>query len=228
MKTQSNETPLTQADEIEALLPWFVTGKLDRAEAERVSRYLAAHPEVAAHAGLAREERDGAIGGNETIAGPSPAALDRLLAKVAATPQPRAFAVPSPVGVWEKIAGFMSSFAPNTLGMAGAAAALLLVLQAVTIGALVTRDGGGGYQTASGGSSVQSDGIQALVMVQPAVTAAALTAALRDLKATVVAGPTADGLYRLKLAGDKADADAAVARLKARADVFAFVGPAPR
>lgn len=227
MKTQSNGTPLPKADEIEAMLPWLVTGKLSRAEAAEVSRYLETHPEAAAHVALAREEQDAAILGNEAIKGPSAAALDRLMAQVAATPQPRSIAIPSPASVWEKIAGFITSLSPNTLGVAGAAAAVLLVLQAVAIGTLVTRDTGSGYQTASG-PMVAGDGVEVHVLLQSGVPAGTLTTALREIKGTIVAGPTAEGYYRVRLAADKANPDTAIARAKGRSDIFVLVTKAAR
>ena len=59
-------------------------------------------------------------------------------------------------------------------------------------------------------------------------TASSLTSALSELKATVLDGPRAGGVYRLRLAGASADPPAGLAKVKAKADVFAFVGPAPR
>ena len=226
MKPAPNSKPLTEAEEIEAMLPWLVAGTLSRADTARVTRYLETHPEAAAHVALARDEREAAISGNETIATPSSANLDRLMASVANTAQSRSIAVPTPASIWENIAGFVSSLSPKTLGMAAAAAALALVVQAATIGTLVTRDSPGSYQTASGGpTSATTEGVQALVSLQPSVTATALTAALSDLKATIVDGPKAGGVYRVRIAGDKVDATTIVAKLKTRTDVFAFVGP---
>lgn len=229
MKAQTHEVPLSEADEIEAMLPWLVTGKLSREEQARVDRYLAAHPETAAHAALAREEQDAAVAVNEVIRAPSPANLDRLMAQVAATPQARVLSVPSPASVWEKVAGFLTSFSPTTLGIAGAAAAVVLVAQAATIGYLASKDRGaaGGYETASGPVTAQ-DGVQALVTLQPGITAGALTAALGELKATILDGPRGGGLYRIKINGDSADAQALIAKAKSRSDVFAFVGAATR
>lgn len=230
MKAQMNQSPLSEADEIEALLPWLVTGKLTRAEEARVTRYLETHPTTAAHVALARDEQDASIYANEAIKGPSSAALDRLMAEVATTHQPRQFAVPSPASVWDKIASFIGGFSPTTLGIASAAAAIVLVAQAATIGVLMTRDKGlaPAYETASGGPvTATSEGIQAHVLLQPGVTVGTLTDSLKDLKAAIIDGPRANGLYRLRIAGDKAEAPAAIARVKARTDVFAFVGPAP-
>lgn len=227
MQTQPNNQPLSEADEIEAMLPWLATGKLSAAETARVTGYLAAHPAVASHRQLVHDEMDASTAGNEAIAAPAPANLDRLMAMVAATPQPRVFAVPSPASVWEKLAGFVNGMAPRTLGIAAVAAALVLVAQTATIGMLM-NSGGGTYQTASGGSAMTVAGVQALVSLQPGVSAQALTAVLTQAKAVIVDGPRAGGIYRLRMTTEKADEAATAAflkQLKDRSDVFAFVGP---
>ncbi len=225
MKNQPNIEPLSEADEIEALLPWLATGKLAPSEAARVTRYLEANPVAASHLRLVREEMDSTISGNEAIAAPSFGSLDRLMASVAATPQPRVFTVPSPASVWEKIAGLITGIAPRNLGFAAAALALVLVAQSAVIGTLMNRDSGA-YETASDGQTTAA--AQALVSLQPGVTAQVLTAALTQTKAVIVDGPRAGGIYRLRTATDQADA-AAIAtllkQLKERSDVFAFVGP---
>lgn len=229
MKAQINQSPLAEADEIEAMLPWLVTGKLTRAEEARVTRYLETHPQAAAHVALAREEQDATIFGNEAIKGPSSAALDRLMSQVAATPQARQFAVPSPSSVWDRIASFVGGFSPTTLGIASATAAVVLVAQAVTIGVLMNgakAPNAIGYETASGPVAAAGDSIQALVTLQPNVSVGALTETLKDLKAAIVDGPRVGNVYRLRIAGAKADTQATIARLKARSDVFAFVGQA--
>ena len=227
MKSEPNNRPLNEAEEIEAMLPWLVAGTLTRAEAARVTRYLETHPEAAAHVALARDEREAAIAGNEMIGAPSSANLDRLMAAVANSAQARTISVPSPASVWEKVAGFIGSFSPKAIGFAAAAAALVLVAQAATIGLLVKGDPGSGYQTASGGPAVAADGVQALVVLQPGVTGGTLTGALMELKATMIDGPKAGGIYRLRIASDKADAASAIAKAKARSDIFSFVGLAP-
>ncbi len=129
--------------------------------------------------------------------------------------------------MWDKIASFIGGFSPTTLGIASAAAAIVLVAQAATIGVLMTREKAAapGYVSASGPVTPAGEGVQALVTLQPGVTASALTESLKDLKAAIVDGPKAGNIYRLRIAGDKNEAPAALARIKARTDVFAFVGP---
>ena len=76
---------LSERDEIEALLPWYVSGRLDAKSRARVERYIEAHPEVKAHLALAREEGDATIASNEAIAAPGRHVLDRLRASIAAS-----------------------------------------------------------------------------------------------------------------------------------------------
>jgi len=73
-----------EREEIEMLLPWYVTGKLDRTDAARVESYLARHPRLAAQLDLIRAERDETVLANEALGRPSATALDRLLASLPA------------------------------------------------------------------------------------------------------------------------------------------------
>jgi len=73
---------MDEREEIEALLPWFVTGKLAEAERVRVELYLAEHPDVARQVALAREESVETIAGAESFGVPSRASFDRLMAEV--------------------------------------------------------------------------------------------------------------------------------------------------
>ena len=55
--TQETEI-LSEADEIAALLPWYVSGKISANDKARVDAYAKAHPEVLDHIALARDEAD--------------------------------------------------------------------------------------------------------------------------------------------------------------------------
>jgi hypothetical protein len=193
---------LSERDEIEALLPWYVSGRLDAKSRARVERYIEAHPEVKAHLALAREEADAAIASNEAIAAPGRRALERLRASVAATPRRK------PVSgllsqVSDRFGDWISGFAPPQLAFAGAAAALLLALQAGIIGALVMeRVAAPTYQTAGGGEERAGEGLELFVAFSPTATAQEITDLLKRLDAVVTDGPKA-GLYRLRFPGAK-------------------------
>jgi hypothetical protein len=192
---------LSERDEIEALLPWYVSGTLDAKSRARVERYMEAYPEVKAHLALAREEADAAIASNEAIAAPGRDALDRLRASVAAAPRRKQVAgLLSEIS--DRFADWLSGFSPPQLAFAGAAAALVLALQAGVIGALVMeRVAAPTYQTAGGGEET-GEGLELLVGFSPTATAQEITDLLKGLDAVVTDGPKA-GLYRLRFPGAK-------------------------
>jgi len=212
MKDERQER-LSERDEIEALLPWYVTGKLDAGSRARVERYIEAHPEVRTHLTLANEEADAAVASNEAIAAPGPQTLDRLRASIAAAPRRK------PLGVVftelsDRFADWVADLAPPRLALAGAAAALLIVIQAAAIGTLVLERGSTpSYQTAAGDETPQ-EGFELLVQFSQGATAGDITDLMTRLDGTVAGGPKA-GLYRLRFAGSEAgDEDAAIAALK--------------
>lgn len=215
---------LMERDEIEALLPWYVAGKLDAKTRARVERYIEAHPEVKAHVALAREEADATIASNEAIAAPGPRALDRLRASIAAAPR-RQPAADLLTQLSERFADWLSGFAPPRLALAGAVAALLIALQAAAIGVLVMeRATAPAYQTA-GGEETAGGGFELLVTFAPGATIGDIGDLLKRLDATVTDGPKA-GLYRLRFAevkeGDE-DRKAAIEALKQSAIVTAVL-----
>ena len=225
--TMNNESEiLSEADEIAALLPWYVSGKISAADKTRVDAYVSAHPEVRDHIALAREEADAVFAVNQDIAVPR-AALDRLRASIASSPSARLHSVQA--SVLDRLGVFLGGLTPRQLAYAGVAAALAIAVQAASIGALMQGQSGGGYKTASGSKVEAGAGTFALVAFQPAAPAGTLSAFLAESKFTIVEGPKAGGLFRVRVSDtalSAADADAALAKLKARSDLVAFASAA--
>jgi len=187
---------LSEREEVEALMPWYVSGKLDARSRARVERYLETHPEDRAHLAFVREESDATIAANKAIPTPGPEALARLRASIAAAPRGQS--------LWaqfsDRLADWISGLAPPQLVLATAAAALVVMLQAAVIGALIVeRTAAPDYQTASG-EDTTSEGIELLVKFSETATAGKISAILEQLDAVVVDGPRA-GLYRLRIQG---------------------------
>jgi hypothetical protein len=212
MAMMADETErLSERDEIEALLPWYVTGRLDAATRARVDRYMRDHPEAEHHLALAREESDATVTANEAIKAPGRAALDRLRASIAAAPRRK------PLGAGlgtlaERFSDWLAGLAPPQLALA-AAVALLVLLQAAAIGALVLeRAGAPTYQTAGGGQTTEKS-FELLVGFSDTATMGDIAALLKRLDAVVIDGPKA-GLYRLRLPDNGEEArQAAIAAL---------------
>ena len=188
---------LSERDEIEALLPWYVMGTLDLNSRARVERYVKAHPEIRAHLAFARVESKSTIAANEAIPPPSPQALERLRSNIAATLQRQPLsAVLSQLS--ERFKDWIAGLAPPQFAFATALTALLILVQATAIGALVLeRTTTPAYQTAGGGKSTEA-GIELLVRFSDRATIGEIDALLNKLDALVIDGPR-DGLYRLRL-----------------------------
>ncbi|MBC8020436.1 MAG: hypothetical protein H7X78_04385 [Methyloceanibacter sp.] len=211
--TDERSEALSERDEIEALLPWYVSGKLEAKSRARVERYLKTHPEVKAHLALVREEAGATIASSEAIAAPGPRALDRLRASIAATSRREPSA-----GVLRQLSNrftdWLAELAPPQLALAGAVAALVVMLQAAAIGALMMeRVTAPAYQTAGGEERV-GEGFEVLVGFSEGATIGEISDLLKRLDAVVADGPKA-GLYRLRFPGSKAgDEEAAIEALK--------------
>jgi hypothetical protein len=105
-----------------------------------------------------------------------------------------------------------------------ATACVLMVAQAVLIGTLVQQDGT--YSAAGASAPAAGAGVLLHVTVRPATTELQLREALGRFKASIVQGPTALGVYTLRV--DMPDSARALAqRLTAEAgDVFDSASPA--
>ena len=186
--------------EIEALLPWHAAGALTLQEARRVEAALARDPELRRSFEAAREELVGVVEANEALGTPSPHAMDALFAKIDHEPRP-ARAIRA--GLFAGLAAFWASLSPRTLAWAATAAALVIALQAGVIATGVSRPGRPAptYATASATPPAPAaPGLYALVRFSPKATGAEITAALQANQAAIVDGPTAGGLYRVRLA----------------------------
>lgn len=189
---------LSERDEIEALLPWYLTGRLDPRERARVERYVRDHPDVRAHLTLAREESDATVIANEAIKAPGREALGRLMASVATTPRRQSLGAAFG-DLANRFSDWIAGLTPPQLALAATVAALIM-LQAAAISALVLERGGAPTYQAAGGEQTTSESIELLVGFADTATMGDIAGLLKRLEAVVVDGPRA-GLYRLRLPG---------------------------
>jgi anti-sigma factor RsiW len=197
MKNEQSEA-LSERDEIEALLPWYLADRLDQRERVCVERYLEVHPEMQAHLVLAREELEATIAGNEAVSAPGPQALERLRRSIAAQHRQTSPGLLEQIG--ERFRDWLAEFTPPQLAYAAAIAAFVVALQAALLGALVLeRINAPAYQTAGGEENVER-GVELLVTFSESATMGEIDALLKRVNAVVVDGPKA-GLYRLRLPG---------------------------
>jgi anti-sigma factor RsiW len=189
-------------DDIEALLPWHAAGTLNRREAQRVEEALARDPQLARRYALVREELAETIHLNETLGAPSARAMEKLFAAIDA--EPKRFAAPS-LNLGARIAEFFAGLSPRTLAWSATAAALAILLQAGIIAGIALKEQKpGSYATASAPSTAASQtGSFALIRFQPQASAGDIAKFLEANKLAIVGGPSAGGLFRLRLAESK-------------------------
>ena len=194
MNTNKNEAEKLP-EEVELLLPWLAAGTLSRRDAARVEQALANDNELAARYELVREELGEAIRLNETLGAPSARAMQNLFAKIDAEPvrQPKAS---FNLGAW--LTEFVSGFQPRTLAYGAAIGALAIVLQAGVLTGMFVKKGGPGFTSAS--LSLNEDAAYVAVRFNPQASAADITKFLADNKASIVGGPAAGGMFKLRVA----------------------------
>jgi hypothetical protein len=178
---------------IEVLLPWYAAGTLRRRDRQRVSDALQADPALLRHADLVREELAETIHLNETLGAPSARVAERLMAAIDAEAlAARKHASP---GSW--LTGFFASLPPRTMAIAASFAALAIALQASMLVGVLTKPQTPGEMSRLG---AERHGTFAMVRFARQASAGEITSFLQNYQATLVDGPTAGGLYRVRVA----------------------------
>ena len=183
--------------EIEELLPWHAAGTLSRSDARRVEDALAHDPELARRYALVRDELGETIHLNETLGAPSARAMEKLFAKIDAEPARRPAVS---LNLSARVTEFFAGFSPRTLAFAGGAAVLAILLQAGFIaGVMIKETKTSGYETASAPSTDPGVGAFTLIRFAPQATSDDINRFLQSNKLSIVAGPVAGGMYRVKV-----------------------------
>jgi anti-sigma-K factor RskA len=216
--------------EIEALLPWHAAGTLSRRDADRVEQALADDRELRRRFDIVREELSETIHLNETLGAPSSRAMEKLFAAIDAegvrTPTRHAS-----FDLAGRISDFLSGFSPRTLAWSASAAALAIVVQAAVITGVVMKEHGAEatYGTASYETNSNSDGVYAVVRFAPQASSSEITNFLGAHMATLVDGPRAGGLYRIRFGGATVPKDEArkmIRQMQEQTKVVSFIAAA--
>jgi anti-sigma factor RsiW len=219
-----------EREEIEMLLPWYATGRLDRADVAKVESYLARHPQMSAQLDLIRAERDETVLANEVLGRPPSAALDRLMASLPAAWPGLAQRIASSA-LLQRVRDFFTAPTARDVQWAALAAAALIVVQAAAITSLMVGGGGDSYHTASGqkiGGDGFGSGVSALVVFADDAKASAIARLLTEFDASFVDGPKPGGVYKIRLrTADRSQSaqDALLRRLAERRDILRTVLP---
>jgi hypothetical protein len=123
--------------------------------------------------------------------------MEKLFAKIDAEPSRKA----ASLDLSTRIGEFFAGLRPRTLAWSAALAALAIVLQAGLITSVVLKDDAtGAYETASAARTAKGDGTYALIRFRPQASAEDVTKFLETNKLTLAGGPSAGGLYRVRIA----------------------------
>jgi anti-sigma-K factor RskA len=184
------------AGDIDMLLPWYAAGTLGRRAAAQVGAALTHDPELARHYEFVREELAETIHVNESLGAPTGRAGDRLAAALAVE---TAAATGRESGLvrWRRLGSWLTELSPRALKWSATMAALALVLQAGLIAELSGIRYG--IQSLESGSAKDAS---ALVTFVPQASSADITKFLRAHRAQVVKGPTAEGIYTIRISAD--------------------------
>ena len=115
----------SRRDEVEMMLPFYVTGRLDHADADQIGDYLKRHPEVASQLGLIGDERDSTVATNAVYANRPVRSFDRIAAMIGKAPVQPAHPAGRRLDWIRRLFDMPSSPA---LGWIGAAAAVVIVM----------------------------------------------------------------------------------------------------
>ena len=222
-KHESAKLERDKRDEVEMMLPFYVTGQLDHAEANEIDDYLKHHPDVARQLDLIRAERESTAAGNAIYASGPARSFERVAAMIGKTP-----AQPTRAAGWglDWIKQLFAIPSSPALGFVGAAAAIVILLQAATIGTLVVAQYSGIFTGASGGNEAVDAGTTVVVRFADDASAAAIADVLSGLGLKIVDGPRGGRLFTVRIGPknmSEGERERLIAALKARSDLIVFV-----
>ncbi|MGO9132729.1 MAG: hypothetical protein ACLP8A_01600 [Methylovirgula sp.] len=226
-----NDTTNGQPDDVDLMLPWYVTGRLSAAERARIEAALEADAGLRHRLALVREELAETEAVNEALPTPPRASFDKLMAQIDLHEAEH----PRHMGLAERlmtaISNAIQSLSPRTLAWSGVVAAAVICLQAALLtGVLLKQREETTYKTASADTGAETGGTYALVGFAGTASLQQVTDFLGSEHAEIIDGPKPGGFYRIKLSSQKL-ADAALAaklaEFRAHGEIIRVLLPEP-
>ena len=177
-------------DEFVALLPFYITGRLDDGDRERVEAWLATSPHASNAMRRVSEEMEVTVAANESIAPPAGA-----LAKLNAEIEARGLARPQSMSLSERLGGFFGLFDFGDRRLAWATAMALLLVVGIQAGIRPTQETPSGYELAAGKDALDTGGPLATVVFQESASILDISQHLSAHAARIVSGPRGVGFY---------------------------------
>jgi hypothetical protein len=215
-----------ERDGVEQLLPWHAVGSLSPQESERVQAALDHDDELVREFATVREEFVATIHLNEALDVPSLRLMARLRAGIEAEGVSRKERRRSQ-GIENWLAGRLSRLSARTLAWSALAVTLAVALEATATIHLVQRGGSGDHRIVSSPRAGEpAAGTFALIRFAPSASAAEIADLLGAHQISIVDGPRAEGLYKVRAAGlAKEEFAQALSRIRTESAVVRLVVP---
>ncbi len=190
---------MNEREEIELLLPWYVTGKLDTDDHRRVEAYLVEHRDLDDQLALVREDQEAVIALNEQVPTPSGANFDRLLTQIDIEEPTNE---PQRVSFLEGLKSLFGAYGSPGLKLAAASLVVLLVAQSLAITSMLSGNAPETtYQTASGPQAASKPDL--LIGFAPEATALQIQNVLEEIDGEIIGGPMPGGMFEVRLSQEK-------------------------
>lgn len=191
-------TPLSERDEVELLLPWYATGRLDATDLARVERWLAHDAQMMQQLALLEDDRQETVRSNETLRLPPSMSVRAAMTKIVA-PNTLSIRTATATGLIDQIRSFFAAPQPVAVRWAAAAITAVILTQAIWLGSLLYNREPPQYQTASGSTQALPAGTFALVRFVDTATIKDIAAALTPLDMSITDGPKPGNLFRIRI-----------------------------
>lgn len=212
-------------------LAWYVNQTLEAEETDRVEAHLATCDACRGEVAELRSLQQAVVQLASQVPEPSEAVFERVMERVEAYEAGR-------VRIGRLFGNLLSKLLPPlemlwqpALRPAVAVAGLVILLQAVAIGGLLTRETPTArYRTLTGGAVTEAPGPKLQIAFHGETPEQAIRDLLREVNVTIVGGPSSLGIYVVALHPELRDEEAinsVVARLRTRSDVVRFVERLP-
>lgn len=202
-------------EEAHLLVPWYVAGKLEEAEARELEELAKKDQEFAKLIVEAKREAQAAVSVNEALDGPPPALWARIGQSIEQERKPQAGRFQT---LRAAVANFLAELAaPQWQAVAAAAVAICVIEAGALIYLAGSENTSSKFHTASGPQG-QTSARRSVFIVSflDTATIGDISKALDEAGAVIVEGPNADMLYRLGLRNDTVQSkDQAYAKLQA-------------
>lgn len=202
---------ISKREEIEMLLPLYVTGTLSSEEQVMVEAYLQENPDIEPQLDLIQQEREASIAIHEELGTLPSGALNKLHEKLDVLEQQHSTMRTGSShsvrtnSLLQSLKTFfleLTDFNTNLGKIAVAAAVLVIIVQTSIIGSFMTAPSrSGSFETASRTETATNitAGTSLLIAFTETSTTQDIVSLITEFRGTIISGPTEDGFFTVRI-----------------------------